>query len=137
MGSTGDGWERLAQRDEVAPGAPLTSELGENGIGVYEVDGELYALEDICPHGPSLLSRGYVWNGMVKCPLHGAVFDIRTGKCLQGPAERDLQTYPVQIRDDGIYVQIEAQQQHETESALESDLGSENGASENGQNCTL
>ena len=106
MCTSTDGWVCLATREQLAPNSPLTSDLGDNGIGLYEVAGQFYALEDICPHGPSLLSRGYLWNGMVKCPLHGAVFDIRTGKCLQGPAERDLQTYPVQVRGDEIYVQI-------------------------------
>ena len=78
--------------------SPLSLDSGDNGIGVYEVDGQLYALEDTCPHGPSLLSRGFIRDGMVKCPLHGAIFDIKTGKCLEGPAERDLEAYPVMVK---------------------------------------
>ena len=107
MCTTIDGWVCVAKREEVSPQTPYSSDSGDNGIGVYEVDGQLYALDDICPHGPSLLSRGFVRNGMVKCPLHGAVFDIRTGKVLQGPAERDLERHPVQVRDNDIYVQLE------------------------------
>ena len=107
---TGDeGWVCVAKRDDVAPNAPFSSDQGDNGIGLYEVQGQLYAMEDICPHGPSLLSRGYIHDGMVKCPLHGAIFDIRTGKCLQGPAERDLQTYRVQARDNEVFVLLEEQ----------------------------
>lgn len=102
---TADGWECLAKRHEITEQTPYSSDCGDNGIGLYEVDGEIYALEDICPHGPSLLSRGLAIDGKVKCPLHGAVFDIKTGKCLQGPAERDLQTYLVQIKGDEIFVQ--------------------------------
>jgi nitrite reductase/ring-hydroxylating ferredoxin subunit len=103
---TNDGWECLAKRDQVNPDASLTIESGQNGVGLYEVDDHLYALEDVCPHGAALLSRGFLWKGMVKCPLHGAVWDIKTGKCLQGPAERDLETYPVQLRGDDVYIQI-------------------------------
>jgi len=109
MCNTVDGWVCLAQRDQVTLDDPLTIESGPNGIGLYEVDGQLYALEDICPHGAALLSRGFLWRGMVKCPLHGAVFDIKTGKCLQGPAERDLQTYSVQVKDNDVYIQIETE----------------------------
>lgn len=105
-----DEWVCVAKRDEVAPNSPFSSDQ-DNGIGLYEVQGQLYALEDICPHGPSLLSRGFIRDGMVKCPLHGAIFDIRTGKCLQGPAERDLQTYPVQVRDNEIFVHIEKREE--------------------------
>jgi nitrite reductase/ring-hydroxylating ferredoxin subunit len=106
MCATDDGWECLAKRDQITPDAQLTIESGQSGIGLYEVDGRLYALEDVCPHGAALLSRGPLWRGMVKCPLHGAVFDIKTGKCLQGPAERDLETYPVQVEGDDVYIQI-------------------------------
>jgi nitrite reductase/ring-hydroxylating ferredoxin subunit len=102
-----DDWACLAKRDQITPSSPLSLPEGDNGIGLFDVDGQLYAIEDICPHGPSLLSRGYIMNGMVKCPLHGAVFDIRTGKCLQGPAERDLQTYSVRVDGEDVYIQIE------------------------------
>lgn len=109
MCSTMSGWECLAKRDDITEQSPFSSDSGDNGIGVYEVDGEIYALEDTCPHGPSLLSRGLVIDGKVKCPLHGAVFDIKTGKCLEGPAERNLQPYLVQIKGDEVYVHTETE----------------------------
>ena len=105
MCTTTDGWVCVAKRDQVTPDTPLTIESVENGVGLYEVDNQLYAIEDVCPHGPSLLSRGYARDGKVKCPLHGAVFDIKTGECLEGPAERNLQTYAVLVRDNSVYVQ--------------------------------
>jgi 3-phenylpropionate/trans-cinnamate dioxygenase ferredoxin subunit len=109
MCTTIDDWILLGKHEQVMLDAPLTLECGENGVGVYKVDDQLYAIEDICPHGPSLLSRGFVSNGKVKCPLHGAVFDIKTGVCLEGPAERNLQTYPVLVKDDDVYIKVESQ----------------------------
>jgi nitrite reductase/ring-hydroxylating ferredoxin subunit len=106
VSTTCGGWECLAKREQVGAGSPLSLDSGDSGIGVYEVDGELYALEDTCPHGPSLLSRGYTRENMVMCPLHGAIFDVKTGKCLRGPAERDLRTYPVIVKDDDVFIQI-------------------------------
>jgi len=106
MCTASEGWECVAKRDQVRPGSPLSLDSGDSGIGVYEVDGDLYAVEDTCPHGPSLLTRGYTRENMVMCPLHGAIFDVRTGKCLRGPAERDLRTYPVNVQDDDVYVRI-------------------------------
>lgn len=101
-----ESWECVARREDVTEQRPFSSDSGDNGIGVYELDGEICALEDTCPHGPSLLSRGQIINGRVKCPLHGAEFDIKTGKCLLGPAERDLEVYPVRIEGNDVYVQI-------------------------------
>jgi nitrite reductase/ring-hydroxylating ferredoxin subunit len=110
MCSTADGWVCITKRDEISSDAPFSSDSGDNGIGLYEVDGQIYALEDTCPHGPSLLSRGYVRDGMVMCPLHSAIFDIRTGKVLRGPAERNLETFPVQVKENEVYVQIRTEQ---------------------------
>ena len=61
-------------------------------IGVYLLDGNYYALEDVCPHAYALLSQGFVDDGKVECPLHEALFDVRTGQCLREPGGRDLQT---------------------------------------------
>lgn len=109
MCTTSDGWECLAKRDQIKPRSPLSLDSGDNGIGLYEVDDQLYALEDICPHGPSLLSRGFIQDGKVKCPLHGAVFDIKTGQCLEGPVERNLESYPVMVKGDDVYIQIKTE----------------------------
>ena len=56
-------------------------------IGIYLVDGEYYALEDICPHAYALLSRGFVEDGKVECPLHEAVFDLKPASACTAPAD--------------------------------------------------
>lgn len=50
---------------------------------MYLLDGNYYALEDVCPHAYALLSQGFVDDGKVECPLHEALFDVRTGQCLR------------------------------------------------------
>lgn len=42
-------------------------------------------MEDICPHANALLSQGFMDGETIECPLHGALFDIRTGQCLREP----------------------------------------------------
>ena len=76
-------------------------------VGVYVLDGEYYAIEDVCPHAYALLSQGFVADGQVECPLHESIFDIRTGECLREPADRDLHVYPVRIIGDEIQLQID------------------------------
>jgi nitrite reductase/ring-hydroxylating ferredoxin subunit len=107
MAEMKDSWVCIGERDKIQPDMPLTVENGERGVGVYELDGELYALEDLCPHAFALLSQGFVQDGKVECPLHAAIFDIRTGACVEGPGGRNLETYPVELRDNKVYVQID------------------------------
>lgn len=106
MENTKTDWVCIAKRNQITPDVPLTGTEGENGVGIYEIDGQLYAIEDVCPHAYALLSQGFVQDGKVECPLHAAVFDIKTGQCLDGPADRDLQTFPVEIIGDDVFVQI-------------------------------
>ena len=109
MAEINDGWVCVGQRDQICSDMPLTVENGERGVGVYELDGEVYAIEDICPHAFALLSQGFVEDGKVECPLHAAIFDIKTGECLEGPGGRDLYVYPVEVRGSDVYVQIKTQ----------------------------
>lgn len=104
-----DGWICVAKRNQVSPDTPLTVERGERGVGIYELDGRIYAMEDVCPHAYALLSQGFIQDGTVECPLHAAIFDIKTGQCVDGPGGRDLETYPVQIEGENLYIQIKTQ----------------------------
>jgi 3-phenylpropionate/trans-cinnamate dioxygenase ferredoxin component len=101
------GWVCVGKRAQITADVPLAVDNGETGVGIYKVDDKLYAIEDTCPHAYAHLSEGFVLDGKVECPLHAAVFDIRTGELLEGPGERNLETYPVEIRGDEVYVQIQ------------------------------
>ena len=61
-------------------------------------------LEDVCPHAYALLSQGFVEDGKVECPLHEAVFDVKTGQCLHGPGGRNLNRYPVRVFENQIQI---------------------------------
>jgi nitrite reductase/ring-hydroxylating ferredoxin subunit len=102
-------WACMAKRNQITADTPLGIDHGECGVGIYEVDGELFAVEDVCPHAYALLSQGFVQDGKVECPLHGAIFDIKTGECLEGPSERGLHSYPVEVRGDDVYIQIKSE----------------------------
>ena len=89
--------------DELPPGAMRLVHAGEISVGVYNVEGELYAIEDRCSHDDGPLVEGD-WEpdeAVVVCPRHGARFDIRTGKVLTLPAYLPVDTFPVRV-DAGI-----------------------------------
>ena len=81
---------------------------GEISVGVYNLGGELYAIEDRCSHDDGPLAEGDfdVDEGYAICPRHGARIDIRTGKALSLPAVFPVETFPVVIEDGVVKVQL-------------------------------
>ena len=102
-----DQWHFAGNTGDVSEDMPLTVKAGEKEVGVYMVNGQYYALEDICPHAYALLSQGFVMDDEIECPLHAARFNIATGKCTAGPGGRDLKVYPLRVEDDRILVKVE------------------------------
>ena len=99
-------WTPVGQRGEVEADAPLGVTVGTQKVGIYDVDGTLYAAEDICPHAAARLTQGFVEGREVECPLHNAVFDVSSGKHLRGEPCRDLKTFPVRVVGEEIQILI-------------------------------
>lgn len=99
-----DGWQRVAALADLADDAALAASLGNRRIALYRLDGKVHALDDVCTHALALLSQGFIEGGAVECPLHGARFDIATGRCLAPPATVDLRTYEVRIEGGEVFV---------------------------------
>ncbi len=99
-----DGWQRVAALADLADDAAFAVKLGHRRIALYRLDGRIHALDDVCTHALALLSQGFIENGAVECPLHGARFEIATGRCLTPPATVDLRTYEVQVEGGEVYV---------------------------------
>jgi nitrite reductase/ring-hydroxylating ferredoxin subunit len=102
------GWFSVCKVNYVKPDSPFSAQVDDKRIGIYVIGGEYFAMEDTCPHANALLSQGIVDDGTVECPLHGALFDIRTGQCLREPGDRDLVTWLVRVNGDQIEVNLGA-----------------------------
>lgn len=76
-------------------------------IAVFHIDGEYFAIDDMCTHEDALLSEGYIDGTTVECPLHQGVFCLRTGKALVAPAERDVRSMPIKCEDGVVYVKVQ------------------------------
>jgi naphthalene 1,2-dioxygenase system ferredoxin subunit len=107
MSSEETGWVRAASRGELIEGEPLGVEVAGHSIALYDIEGQLFATDNICTHAYARLSDGWLDGELIECPLHAARFDVRTGKVLDPPATEDLKTYSVRIVDDEIQVKIE------------------------------
>ena len=99
-------WHDAAAQGQLDPDFPVGVDIHGHKLGLFLLDGEVHALEDICPHAYALLSQGFQEGGVIECPLHEARFEIATGKCLVEVGQRDLQRFPVRIADGRVQVQI-------------------------------
>ena len=97
---------RVAAAEEIPPGERLLVELDGVRIAVFNLDGDYYAIEDVCTHDGGPLVEGEILEGcQVECPRHGARFDIRTGAALSMPAFEPTPAYVVQVEGGEIYVE--------------------------------
>lgn len=83
-------------------GAGKMVRLGKREIGVFNVDGTLFACKNLCPHQGDPLHCGPVENGAVMCTGHDWKFDLTTGECVGGQGvERgaSVRVYPVRVVD--------------------------------------
>jgi 3-phenylpropionate/trans-cinnamate dioxygenase ferredoxin component len=96
----------VGRMDDIQEGTALYVEINDVPVAVFNCDGHFYAIDDTCSHEEASLSEGeLVGPCTVECPLHGAQFDLRTGKALCLPATLPVHTYEVRVEDGLVKVQ--------------------------------
>ena len=101
-----DGFVEAAAAGELAPGRMKRLDIGNRRILLANVGGRYYAVDDTCTHEDASLSTGFLNGELIKCPLHGSRFNVRTGEALEEPAEAALRTYPVRLEGERILIDI-------------------------------
>ena len=100
-------FERACALDEVPTDEALAVTLGRYDVAVARHEDEVFAVENICSHAAVALSEGEVSDCTVECWLHGSRFDLRTGKPTGLPATEPIATFPVELRGDDVYVDVD------------------------------
>jgi len=101
---TAAGFQKVAVLAELPLGARIIAEVDEHMLALFNVDGQIYAIDDICTHDDGPLSDGTLDGFAIACPRHGAKFDVRNGHVLSMPATRNTRAYEVQVEGQGIYI---------------------------------
>ena len=96
----------IGKVDDVPPGTARVFEANGKRIAVCNVDGTIYAIDDVCTHDGGPLGEGELEGEQIECPRHGARFDVKTGRALTLPAVRPVASYPVQVNDGEIAVDV-------------------------------
>lgn len=97
-------WINVAKTEDFPPGTRRVVDVDGAAVAVFNLDGEYYAIEDICTHDGGELASGEMEDGVIICPRHGARFNIKTGAVLAPPAYEPVATFPVRVENGIVQV---------------------------------
>ncbi len=100
-------FQRVAEEGSIPEGECKDFAVEGGSVLVCNVEGELYAVADICSHDGGPLGESKLFGCNVECARHGATFDVRSGRPTALPAVRPIGSYPVRVTDGQIEVQYE------------------------------
>jgi len=95
----------IAPVDRIPPGTGAPFTPVDKHIAIFNVDGNICAIADTCPHAGGSLGMGKLSGTIVTCPVHGMKFDVTTG-CFAGTSDFGVAAYPAKTVDGKIMVAI-------------------------------
>ena len=98
---------RVASKNDIPNGEALAVEAGGQPLALVRVGEDVYCIHDICTHEHAHLSEGFCEGHEIECPLHGSIFDVRTGEVKSLPATEDVKTYNVKVEGDDVLVEVD------------------------------
>lgn len=99
-------WQEVCPLDEIADGETQVVYLEGKMVGLFNIKGELYAINNRCSHARGPLTDGTIDHEecSVVCPWHYGKFDIKTGLAVDGIVRKPVETYQVEVRDGVVFV---------------------------------
>jgi nitrite reductase/ring-hydroxylating ferredoxin subunit/uncharacterized membrane protein len=94
----------VCNQSELSEGQLMLVKIGQERVAVGKCSDGVFAFADSCTHKGGPLSDGVLIGCTVQCPWHGSQFDCRTGRVVAGPAEDQIKTFSVEIRNGEVYV---------------------------------
>ena len=95
---------RVTSTNDLEDGEIMMVEVHGNSILLANLEGSFYAIGEECPHAGGSLSEGYVEENQVECPVHGALFDLKTGANTGPPTAEPAQAYSVRVEGEDVLV---------------------------------
>jgi len=100
------GFVKVATTGDLAPGQGKMVEVNGKKIALFNLEGSFYAIVDTCTHRGGPLSEGEIEGEQVTCPLHGAIYNIKSGEVLGPPAPKGVARYNVRVAGTDIKVEV-------------------------------
>ena len=97
---------KVGKIEDVPPGSAKVYEVEGRAVAVCNVDGDLFAVDDVCTHDEGSLEQGYMDGFEIECPRHGARFDVRSGDVTALPAVVSIDTFKVRVEGDDVEIEV-------------------------------
>ena len=97
-------WVDAGPAESIAIGQCKVVDVDDVMVAVFNIDGEFFAIEDVCTHDGSEIASGCLKGEEIECPRHLARFNVKTGEVTAPPAYEPVDTFPVQVVDGMIQV---------------------------------
>lgn len=94
-------WTKVAAVADLPPGTSKLVYAGGEAIALWNVDGQIFAINNRCTHARGTLCDGTIAGTTIVCPYHGGTFDLHTGAPLAGPVRIPVATYAVRTTPEG------------------------------------
>jgi nitrite reductase/ring-hydroxylating ferredoxin subunit len=113
--ATGPDFSEGISLTQVPDGTTVSGRVGEDAVLLSNIDGQLYAVGGTCTHYSGNLADGVIGRTSVRCPLHHACFDLRTGAALRAPALDPVDRWQVDVEGDRAFVRRKNEDQPEAQ----------------------
>jgi len=97
-------WVDVAAAEAIAEGEYVVVDVDGTDVAVFKIDGQFYAIEDVCTHDGAEIASGELQGDEIVCPRHGARFCVKTGEVKCAPAYENIDTFPLQIVEGRVQV---------------------------------
>ena len=97
---------KVANTNDLKPGENKVVDVNGNEVGLFNVDGEFFAISNTCPHRGGPLGEGMLEGSVVTCPHHGWQFDVKSGQNARMPGP-NVPCYKVKVEGNDVFVSLE------------------------------
>lgn len=97
-----EGFVKVAESKDIEPSSMKAVDVAGEKVCIINVEGNYYAIGNVCTHVGGPLDEGTLEGYEVECPWHGSKFDVRTGEPTKPPARQAVSKYQVKIQDNSI-----------------------------------
>lgn len=99
-------WHAAATTDSFKEKDMLAVEIAGQDVALYRVDDTFFATGNICTHQLAYMTDGYLDGDCIECPLHQAIFNVKTGEVIDGPAKQPLPVFPIRVEASQVWVDL-------------------------------
>ncbi len=100
-------WQSVARVSDIPAERVAVFQVGDHEVAVCNVNGQFYAIDDLCTHDGGSLDQGQLEGDEIECPRHGARFNVTTGEATQLPAFEPVDTHEIRVEGETIQVGVE------------------------------